>query len=94
MRERGRPRAGESHLVEKEMTKYWFSGVRWAGIHWIFSDGRQRLRCMVNDVITELMDLDMEPKTRISVVGEHVESRRGIDIIIGREREQMEDTVR
>ena len=33
----------------------------WADNYWLFSDNRERLICMVNDVIEELLDLDMEP---------------------------------
>ena len=28
----------------------------------IFSDDQEKLVCMVNDIIEELLDLDMEPK--------------------------------
>ena len=34
----------------------------WADNYWLFCDGRERLICMVNDIIEELLDLDLEPK--------------------------------
>ena len=34
----------------------------WADNYWLFSDNREELICMVNDIIEELLDLDMEPK--------------------------------
>ena len=30
--------------------------------YWMFIDNREKLICMVNDIIEELLDLDMEPK--------------------------------
>ena len=40
-----------------------FSGVRCSDNYWIFSDDREKLTWMVNDIIGEVMDLDMEPKS-------------------------------
>ena len=37
-------------------------GMMWADNHWLFCDNREKLMCMVNDIIEELLDLDMEPK--------------------------------
>ena len=37
-------------------------GMMWADNYWLFSDNREELICMVNDIIEELLDLDMEPK--------------------------------
>ena len=36
--------------------------MMWADNYWPFSDNREELICMVNDIIEELLDLDMEPK--------------------------------
>ena len=33
----------------------------WADTYWLFKDSMERLVCMVNDIIAELLDLDMEP---------------------------------
>ena len=48
---------GRQH--DKEFT---FRGMMLADNCWLFSDSRERLTCMVNDIIEELLDLDMEPK--------------------------------
>ena len=37
-------------------------GMMWADNYWLFSDNREKLICMVNDIIEELLDLDVEPK--------------------------------
>ena len=37
--------------------------MMWADNCWLFCDHDERLVCMVNDIINELLDLDMEPKT-------------------------------
>ena len=37
-------------------------GMMWADTYWLFSVSRERLNCMVNDIIEKLLDLDMEPK--------------------------------
>ena len=34
----------------------------WADDCWLFSDDKEKLMFMVNDIIEELVDLDMEPK--------------------------------
>ena len=39
-----------------------FSGMMWADNDWIFSDDKDKLTLVVNDIIDELMNLDMEPK--------------------------------
>ena len=36
--------------------------MMWADNNWLFSDSREKLICMVNDIIEELLDLDIEPK--------------------------------
>ena len=53
---------------EKWRTKGW--ELSFGGLHddeytdnfWMFSDNREKLICMVNDIIEEFLDLDMEPK--------------------------------
>ena len=30
--------------------------------YWLFCDNKEKLECMVNDIIEELLDLDMDPK--------------------------------
>ena len=42
--------------------EYTLRGMMWADNNWLFSDHREKLICMVNDIIEELLDLDMEPK--------------------------------
>ena len=42
--------------------EYVLRGMMWADNYWLFCDNRERLVCMVNDTIEELLDLDMEPK--------------------------------
>ena len=36
--------------------------MMWADNFWLFSDDKEKLTWMVNDIIDELMDLDMEPQ--------------------------------
>ena len=42
-------------------SEYTLLGMMWADNFWIFSDNREKLICMVNDIIEELLDLDIEP---------------------------------
>ena len=42
--------------------EYLFRGMTWADNYWLFSDDKEKLVCMVNDIVEELPDLDMEPK--------------------------------
>ena len=37
--------------------------MMWADNYWFFCDDKERWVCMVNDIIEELLDLDMEPKS-------------------------------
>ena len=46
----------------EEHDEYLLSGMVWADNYWLFSDDKEKLVCMVNDIIEELLDLDMEPK--------------------------------
>ena len=41
---------------------YVLRGMMWADNDWLFCDNKERLRCIVNDIIEELLDLDMKPK--------------------------------
>ena len=36
------------------------------GNYWLFSDDKEKLVCMVNDIMEELSDLGMEPKRESS----------------------------
>ena len=36
--------------------------MMWGDSYWLFCDNMERLVCMVNDLIEELLDLDMGPK--------------------------------
>ena len=40
------------------------SGKMWADNYWIFSDDKDMLTWMVNDIIAELTDVDMELKSQ------------------------------
>ena len=40
--------------------EYTLRGMMWADNYGLFSDNREKLICMVNDIIEELLDLDME----------------------------------
>ena len=42
--------------------EYFFSGMMWADNYRIFSDDKEKLTCMVDDIIEDLLDLDIEPK--------------------------------
>ena len=42
--------------------EYVLRGMTWADNYWLFCINRERLTCMVNDIIEELLDLDMGPK--------------------------------
>ena len=54
---------GQTRTVEGEGDdEHRLSGMISAGSYKIFSDDKEKLKCMVNDIIEELMDLDMEPK--------------------------------
>ena len=48
---------GGQHDIE-----HTFRGMMCANNNWILSDNREKLICMVNDIIEELQDLDLEPK--------------------------------
>ena len=46
----------------KHDNEYFFRGQMWADSDWLFSDDKEKLVCMVNDIIEELLDLDMRSK--------------------------------
>ena len=52
---------GDSRLVGYD-NEYVFRDMMWADNHWLFSGSKEELRCMVNDIIEELLDLDIEPE--------------------------------
>ena len=41
----------------------------WADNYWPFSDDKEKLVCMVNDIIEEMLVLDMEPQAGVVMVG-------------------------
>ena len=41
---------------------YVLRGMMWADNYRLFSDNKERLICMLNDIIEELLDLDIEPE--------------------------------
>ena len=57
-RKRGEPKAGD--FGGQHDNEYTLRGMMWADNYWLFSDNREKLICMVNDIIEELLDLDME----------------------------------
>ena len=69
----GRQRAGRSPFGGQHGSEYVLRGMSWADNYWLFCDNRERLTCMVNDIIEELLDLDMEP-TGIAVLDWHSET--------------------
>ena len=62
--------------------------MMWAGNYWLLCDSKERLVCMVNDLIEELLDLDTEPKPNV-VVEEHASGRREKDVECGEEGTRM-----
>ena len=42
--------------------EYTLRGMMWADNYWLFSESREKLICMVHDIIEELLDQDMKPK--------------------------------
>ena len=48
--------------MEEEDDECRFSSKMWADNYWIFSDDKDMLTWMVNDIIAELTDVDMERK--------------------------------
>ena len=47
---------------EQHDNEYKPRGMMWADNCRLFCDNKERLICMVNDIIEELLGLDMEPK--------------------------------
>ena len=52
----------ETILRREHDNEYVLRCMMWADNYWLFCDNKERLTCMVNDIIEELLDLDMEPK--------------------------------
>ena len=48
--------------------------MMWADNHWLFSDNREKLTCMVNDIIEELLDLDHGAQAGITVVDKYTQT--------------------
>ena len=46
----------------KNDNEYVLRCMMWADNYWLFFDNQERLVCMVNDTIAELLDLNMEDK--------------------------------
>ena len=62
LKKSGEPEVGELPFGGQHDNEYVLRGMRWADNYWLFSDNREILICMVNDIIEELLDLHMEPK--------------------------------
>ena len=60
--EKWRAKGWELPFGGQHDNEYVLRGMMWADNYWLFSDNRERLICMVSDIIEELMDLDVEPK--------------------------------
>ena len=58
LRKSGEPNAGDCLSVDSMTT----SGMMWTDNCWLCTDNREKLICVANNIIEELMDLDMEPK--------------------------------
>ena len=56
----GEPKAGD--YPSEHDNECTLRGMMWADNFWLFSDSREKLICMMNDIIEELLDLNMEPK--------------------------------
>ena len=59
--EKWTPKGWGSSFGGEHDSEYTLRGVMWADNFWIFSEDREKLICMVNDIIEELLDLDMKP---------------------------------
>ena len=57
-RKSGEPKAGD--FGGQHDNEYTLRGMMWVDNNWLFIDNREKLICMVNDIIEELLDLDME----------------------------------
>ena len=62
LRKSGEPKAGSYPSVGSTSMSAPCGGMMWADNYWMFSDNREKLTCMVNDIIEELLDLDLQPK--------------------------------
>ena len=59
-------RGWELSFGGKNDNEYVLRGMMWTESYWLFSDDKDRLVCMVNDTIQDLLDLDLEPKLESS----------------------------
>ena len=59
--EKWKARGWETPFGGKSDNEYVLRGMMWAGNYWLFCDKKEKVACMVNDIIEELMDLDMKP---------------------------------
>ena len=62
----GEPKAEDNPSEGNTTLSTRCAGMMWADNCWPFSDHREKLICMVNDIIEVLLDLDMEPKLQSS----------------------------
>lgn len=53
------------------------SSMVWADNFWLFSNSREQLQTMMNQLVEELEKLDMEPKKGIAMVDENLSRRAG-----------------
>ena len=60
--EKWKTRGWKLSLGGKNDSEHVLRGMMWADNCWLFCGIKERLVCMVNDIIEELLDLDMEPK--------------------------------
>ena len=62
LRKSGEPKAGRLSFGGQHGNEYTLRSMMWVDNYWMFSDNREKLICMVNDIVEELLDLDVEPK--------------------------------
>ena len=75
----------------RELTFSLHVSIAWLDNDLILSDDREKLKCMVNDIIEELMDLEMEPKPGSLL---YVQSRKWFDTSGVRQRNKLGVAVR
>ena len=61
--EKWRAKGCELSFGGQHDNEYTLRGMMWADNYWMFSHNQENLNCMMNDIIEELLDLDVEPKT-------------------------------
>ena len=60
--EKWKARGWELSFGGKNDNEYVLRSMMWADNFWLFCDNKERLVCMVNDIIEDLLVLDMEHK--------------------------------